>query len=156
MIAGQAAFIEDSLGVGHSPTLSEAWLVAAAGLLPDLDRRHGIVGRLFPWLSELLDYRFGHRTLTHSLLACVVLALVLCPLFALRRMACCSGRLCLASGSRYADAGRPAWSGSGSGLRGGVALSGNERHRMRAIGWGGSWPVRSCWRSWPSRYRALP
>lgn len=63
-------------------------MVAAAGLLPDLDRRHGIVGRLFPWLSELLDYLFGHRTQTHSLLACVVLALVLCPLFALRRMAC--------------------------------------------------------------------
>ena len=80
MVAGQAAFIAVSLAVGHAPSLLEGWLAAAAALLPDLDKRQGLVGRLFPWLSEPLEYRFGHRTLTHSLLVSVGLALLLWPI----------------------------------------------------------------------------
>ncbi|MCE0732463.1 metal-dependent hydrolase [Halomonas sp. G15] len=133
MIAGQAAFIAVSLGVGHAPTLPEAWLAAAAGLLPDLDKRHGIVGRLFPWLSEPLEYRFGHRTLTHSLLASVVLALMLWPL--LPRgvwLAVVAGY----ASHPVADMLTPAGVEWFWPARWRCVLPGNERYRMRAMGWG--------------------
>ncbi len=77
LIAGQAAYLGTALAVGHAPTPLEGWIAAAAALVPDLDSRQSIVGRLFPWLSEPIEYRFGHRTMTHSLLVCVALGLAL-------------------------------------------------------------------------------
>lgn len=133
MVAGQAAFVALSLAVGHAPSWPEACLSAGAGLLPDLDKRHGVVGRLFPWLSEPLEYRFGHRTLTHSLLACTVLALLLWPLL--------PHGLWLAVVAGYtshpvADMMTPAGVGWFWPARWRCVLPGNERYRMHAMGWG--------------------
>ncbi|MBI2503655.1 MAG: efflux RND transporter periplasmic adaptor subunit [Candidatus Latescibacteria bacterium] len=49
-------------------------------LLPDLDSPKSAPGRLLPFLSQPLERRWGHRTVTHSLLAFLALALVLLPL----------------------------------------------------------------------------
>jgi inner membrane protein len=133
MVVGQAAFIAVSLSVGHAPTLLEAWLAAAAALLPDLDMRHGIVGRLFPWLSEPLEYRFGHRTVTHSLLACVALALLLWPILPHGIwLALVAGYASHPVGDMLTPAGVE-WFWP---ARWRCVLPGNERFRMRAMGWG--------------------
>lgn len=133
MVAGQAAFVAASLAVGHAPSWPEACLAAVSGLLPDLDKRHGIVGRLFPWLSEPLEYRFGHRTLTHSLLACMALALLLWPLLPYGVwLAVVAGY----ASHPLADMMTPAGVGWFWPARWRCVLPGNERYRMRAMGWG--------------------
>ncbi|MEA3336690.1 MAG: metal-dependent hydrolase, partial [Chloroflexota bacterium] len=43
-------------------------------LLPDIDSQASIVGRLFPFISKPIERRFGHRQVTHSLLALVFVA----------------------------------------------------------------------------------
>jgi membrane-bound metal-dependent hydrolase YbcI (DUF457 family) len=53
--------------------------VAAASLLPDLDTGASRVGRSVPMLSRWLERRFGHRTLTHSVVFIAGLAVVLLP-----------------------------------------------------------------------------
>ncbi|HTR99580.1 MAG TPA: metal-dependent hydrolase, partial [Bacteroidota bacterium] len=50
--------------------------VAVASVLPDIDTGGSRVGRLCPPLTKLLERRFGHRTLTHSLLFLGLLSLV--------------------------------------------------------------------------------
>lgn len=133
LVIGQVAFVAVSLSVGHAPSMLEAWLAAASGLLPDIDMRHGLVGRFLPWLSEPLEYRFGHRTLTHSLLVCVVLALMLWPIL--------PHGLWLAVVVGYAshpvaDMLTPAGVEWFWPARWRCVLPGNERYRMRAMGWG--------------------
>lgn len=81
IITGQTAYLMSSVVCGHNPILAEGMLAAACGLLPDLDKRQGIIGRLFPMISEPLDYYIGHRTLTHSLLFLGSFGLVLWYLF---------------------------------------------------------------------------
>jgi len=68
IIVGQAAFLVTSIATAHAPVIPEAMAAAAFSLLPDLDKRQSYIGRLFPFISEPLDYYFGHRTMTHSLL----------------------------------------------------------------------------------------
>lgn len=133
LLVGQAAYLGACLAVAHPPALWEAWLAAGAALLPDLDKRQGLVGRCFPWLSEPLEYRFGHRTLTHSLLVCVALGLVLRPLLPT------GAWLALVAG--YAshpliDMMTPAGVGWFWPARWRCVLPGNEALRMRAMGWG--------------------
>jgi inner membrane protein len=65
---GQASFLAASIATAHAPIMPEAMAAAAFSLLPDLDKRQSYIGRLFPFISEPLDYYFGHRTMTHSLL----------------------------------------------------------------------------------------
>jgi len=133
MVAGQFAYLACSLAAGHPPALAEAWTAAGSALLPDLDKRNGIVGRLFPYFSEPLEYRFGHRTLTHSLPFLVVLALLLWPLLPF------GWWLALVAGygsHSLADMMTPqgvAWFWP-AGWR--CVLPGNERYRMQAMGWG--------------------
>jgi membrane-bound metal-dependent hydrolase YbcI (DUF457 family) len=57
-----------------------AALIALAALLPDIDTGGSIIGRILPFLSSRLERRFGHRTLTHSLLFLVGLAVVALPI----------------------------------------------------------------------------
>ena len=45
----------------------------AASAAPDLDSRLSTAGRVLPFLSQPIEYHFGHRTITHSLVAQVVL-----------------------------------------------------------------------------------
>ena len=42
---------------------------AIAGLLPDIDTSISPAGRMFPWISGMLEARQSHRGLTHSLFA---------------------------------------------------------------------------------------
>lgn len=46
-------------------------------LLPDIDHTKSIVGKMFYPVAKFLDRRFGHRTITHSLLCYFGLALVI-------------------------------------------------------------------------------
>jgi membrane-bound metal-dependent hydrolase YbcI (DUF457 family) len=67
--------------VGVTPHLGLALLCVVFALLPDLDSAASHIGRLFPWLSRPLERRFGHRTVTHSLLATGAIGLVTVFLF---------------------------------------------------------------------------
>jgi inner membrane protein len=68
LIAGQTAFLTACILTGHAPAPVEMWASMAAAAIPDLDKRSGYIGRLVWPLAEWLEYRFGHRTVTHSLL----------------------------------------------------------------------------------------
>lgn len=58
------------------------WLLAAvASLLPDIDLPPSKIGRLFWWVSVPLERRFGHRTITHSAVGLLAVALVASPLW---------------------------------------------------------------------------
>src|SRR5688572_439 len=46
-------------------------------LLPDIDCPKSIVGKLFLPVSRYLNRNFGHRTITHSLLAYLLLGLLI-------------------------------------------------------------------------------
>lgn len=48
-------------------------VAAIASIAPDLDSRVSTAGRLLPFISQPIEYHFGHRTITHSLFAQVVL-----------------------------------------------------------------------------------
>lgn len=57
-------------------------LAIAASIAPDLDSRVSTAGKLLPFISRPVEFHFGHRTITHSLLAQIVLctlAYVLLP-----------------------------------------------------------------------------
>ena len=49
-------------------------------LLPDLDSPQSALGRCLPFLSEPIERRWGHRGVTHSLLALGALGAILLPL----------------------------------------------------------------------------
>ncbi|MBK8536733.1 MAG: metal-dependent hydrolase [Candidatus Competibacteraceae bacterium] len=65
---------------GYRPDLISWALAAVASLLPDIDLPPSKIGRLFWFLSVPLERRFGHRTLTHSLVAVVAVAVLAWPL----------------------------------------------------------------------------
>ncbi|HTY58755.1 MAG TPA: metal-dependent hydrolase [Bacteroidota bacterium] len=70
-----------SAGVGL--TLLNTLVVAVASILPDIDSGATTIGRLVPPVTRFLERRFGHRTLTHSILCIAVLVLLfLVPLLA--------------------------------------------------------------------------
>ena len=64
---------------GYRPDLISWALAAVASLLPDIDLPPSTIGRLFWFLSVPLERRFGHRTLTHSLVAVVAVAVLAWP-----------------------------------------------------------------------------
>ena len=64
-------------GVLLSPV--NALAVGISSLLADVDTGASYVGRLFSPLSRFLERRFGHRTLTHSLLFTFLSSLILFP-----------------------------------------------------------------------------
>ena len=56
------------------------WAALLVGsLLPDIDHKRSFVGKYVPWLSATLERKYGHRTLTHSLLGFALFALLLSP-----------------------------------------------------------------------------
>ena len=59
-------------GFGAEPGVAGAAALAAGSLLPDLDTQHSGFGRMVKPLSGRLERRFGHRTITHSLLGLVI------------------------------------------------------------------------------------
>ncbi len=56
-------------------------LAAAASLLPDIDLPTSKFGRVLFWVSTRLEREFGHRTITHSMLALIVVAMLAGPLY---------------------------------------------------------------------------
>ncbi|MBX2991495.1 MAG: metal-dependent hydrolase [Bacteroidetes bacterium] len=68
-------------GVALSPI--NAIVVGIASLLPDVDTQASTVGKLIPFISKRIERRFGHRTLTHSVMFIVSLAIVFSPLLIL-------------------------------------------------------------------------
>lgn len=58
----------------HRP--SELAVVAAASLLPDMDRHNSLLGRFIPFLPKLLETTVGKRTITHSAVFGSVIALL--------------------------------------------------------------------------------
>lgn len=69
LLTAQVAYLSGCIAAAHPPAPAEAVTALAAALIPDLDSRQSYMGRALPFLSGPLEYRFGHRTLTHSLLA---------------------------------------------------------------------------------------
>lgn len=67
-------------GFGAEITPGSAAALALGALLPDIDTGRSRIGRIAGPLSALLERRFGHRTLTHSLLGLALLALLASPL----------------------------------------------------------------------------
>lgn len=76
LIAAQSTYLTVSVVVGNPPTLAQSAVALGASLIPDLDSRQSYIGRLVPPLSNWIGNRFGHRTLTHSLLAQVCVFIV--------------------------------------------------------------------------------
>lgn len=56
-----------------------ALVIAVASILPDIDTAASFPGRAIPFISKTLERRFGHRTLTHSVIFIVALATILLP-----------------------------------------------------------------------------
>jgi membrane-bound metal-dependent hydrolase YbcI (DUF457 family) len=65
---------------GVALSLPNALLSALFSILPDLDTGGSRVGALLPGISRILERRFGHRTLTHSVLGNVLLGVALAPM----------------------------------------------------------------------------
>jgi endonuclease YncB( thermonuclease family) len=55
-------------------------LCALFGLLPDIDTAASRIGRLLPEISQAIERRWGHRTLTHSIWVVLLVALITVPL----------------------------------------------------------------------------
>lgn len=71
----------------YRPDLIGWGLAAGASVLPDIDLPTSTLGRTLFWLSTRLERRFGHRTLTHSLLALVAVGILASPLYLLSQPA---------------------------------------------------------------------
>ncbi|MBL8253070.1 MAG: metal-dependent hydrolase [Candidatus Competibacter sp.] len=69
---------------GYKPDWIGWLLAAAASLLPDIDLPPSKIGRLLWPISVPLERRFGHRTLTHSLIVLSAVAALAAPLAAIR------------------------------------------------------------------------
>src|SRR5689334_8962424 len=70
-------------GVSLNPL--NAAVVALSSLLPDVDTAASTTGRLVPFISLRIERRFGHRTITHSLVCIVILAAAGFPISVLNR-----------------------------------------------------------------------
>ncbi|MFO1420775.1 MAG: metal-dependent hydrolase [Candidatus Competibacteraceae bacterium] len=66
---------------GYRPDWVSWALAAGASVLPDVDLPPARIGRLFWFVSVPLERRFGHRTLTHSALMLLAVALLVSPLW---------------------------------------------------------------------------
>ena len=76
--AGVCGVIAQGLGYSLEPASGIA--LGVGSILPDIDTSTSSIGQLTPGFSRLLERRFGHRTITHSLLGVLILAIVSSPL----------------------------------------------------------------------------
>jgi len=137
IVVGQFAYFCAAAVAGHKPHLVEALIAATSALLPDLDKRDGMVGRWLPWISGPVEYWVGHRTATHSLLATMLLALVAWPLPEGYRLAIIAGFASHPIADMMTPAG-VAWFWP-SRVR--CVLPGNEKYRMPPMSLGELWFV---------------
>lgn len=86
MITGTHVAFSTALYLGGAAILEYpadpiAWgLTAFASILPDVDLPTSRVGRPLFWLSTRLEKRFGHRTVTHSVFALILVVALAFPL----------------------------------------------------------------------------
>ncbi|ELS02723.1 putative membrane-bound metal-dependent hydrolase [Xenococcus sp. PCC 7305] len=66
-----------SLVMGYPITGHSSVIAGIGGLMPDLDHPKSALGRRIPLVSDTISALFGHRGITHSLLAVGVMILVL-------------------------------------------------------------------------------
>jgi len=77
-IAGGLVFTGVFGGITGTNILEHPGLIAltiVASILPDIDRPGSLVARLCPPLAKWLNRKYGHRTLTHSLLITIALTI---------------------------------------------------------------------------------
>jgi inner membrane protein len=65
---------------GVSLNIVNTILIAVSSLLPDIDTAASLIGKTFPFISTRLERRFGHRTLTHSVIFIACMSVVSMPL----------------------------------------------------------------------------
>ena len=80
-IAGAALTLAVARGFGLEVGPLEAAVCAFGSILPDIDTTTSGIGRFFRPLAQFLENRFGHRTMTHSLLFLLLLSVALMPLY---------------------------------------------------------------------------
>jgi membrane-bound metal-dependent hydrolase YbcI (DUF457 family) len=68
--------------------LENSTAIAASlfALLPDIDHPESMIGRLINPLSKQIQRKYGHRTVTHSVFAIIIMAVVLLPLLMVPRL----------------------------------------------------------------------
>jgi inner membrane protein len=76
LVTAQTAYLGACIVTAHPPAPLEMLIALIGALLPDLDSHNSYVGRILPPASGWVEHQFGHRTLTHSLLAQVGLGLI--------------------------------------------------------------------------------
>ena len=67
-------------GFGATPDVASGAALAAGALLPDIDTTTSDLGKFVKPVSRWIERRYGHRTITHSLLGMAALALATSPL----------------------------------------------------------------------------
>lgn len=71
--------------IGITSVFTLSWEIVAfaafGGILPDIDSPVSAIGRFFWPVSSFLDKRFGHRTVTHSFIGTLIIALLFAPLY---------------------------------------------------------------------------
>lgn len=78
---------------GHQVSGAEMVAITVTAPLPDIDTPNSIIGRTFPVVSRYIDQHHGHRTLTHSIWAVFVIAILLTPLLMHSKMTYIAGVL---------------------------------------------------------------
>jgi membrane-bound metal-dependent hydrolase YbcI (DUF457 family) len=76
--AGVCAVIAQGLGYSLEPASLVA--LGLGSILPDIDTSTSSIGQLVPGFSSKIERRFGHRTITHSLIGVIILAILSSPL----------------------------------------------------------------------------
>lgn len=67
--------VTSAAGADHATSLA----ASIFSLAPDIDHPQSLIGRFFPGLSRWLLKKYGHRTITHSLIAIPAAAVILSP-----------------------------------------------------------------------------
>jgi len=85
MAPTHTAFTTLSIGllgaIVNTPLSPVAYSLAALGsILPDIDTTGSGIGKIVLPLSTFLERKYGHRTITHSLLGTVIFALIFSPM----------------------------------------------------------------------------
>jgi membrane-bound metal-dependent hydrolase YbcI (DUF457 family) len=76
--AGVCGVVAQGLGYGLEP--ASLVTLGLGAILPDIDTSTSSIGQLVPGFSSRIERKFGHRTITHSLIGVLILALVSSPL----------------------------------------------------------------------------
>ncbi len=76
---GALGYLAGCAFVDRQPQLSELGMVGLGSLLPDIDSPQSLLGKPLFFLSERIERRFGHRTITHSFLGLLLAAVLTLP-----------------------------------------------------------------------------